>query len=215
MIFIFILVFSHGAGGLAGQHRLGARHGASVVFLGLVKMMLAIFLGKSALTLLDAFPTSVLGVMLAIAGQELATTGFTLLVRSVEDKVNVHLLLVSSCDDEGGNSISTSNDEEEDVNVPSFAEVAKMKSHLLRQYTVVAVITAMVIISLGKTHYGALSGWVAHMIYGGGISELISWYRSRRNSNTRAEVSPTTGTDSQNNTNEYNSIQDTTGRRNC
>ena len=59
-------VFSHGAGGLAGQHRLGARHGASVVFLGICKIMIAIFLGKSALALFDAFPKSVLGIMLAI-----------------------------------------------------------------------------------------------------------------------------------------------------
>jgi len=50
----------------------------------------------------------------------------------------------------------------------------------MRQNTVVAVITAMVIISLGKTHYGALSGWVAHMIYGEGITELSSWYQSLR-----------------------------------
>jgi hypothetical protein len=59
-------IHSHGAGGLAGQHRLGARHGASIVFLGVCKMTLAIFFGKSALALLDAFPTSVLGVMLTI-----------------------------------------------------------------------------------------------------------------------------------------------------
>jgi hypothetical protein len=89
LINIFFVPFGsmpncHGAGGLAGQHRLGARHGASVVFLGTCKVLLAIFFGSSALTLLDAVPTSVLGVMLAIAGQELATTGFTLLVSSVE-----------------------------------------------------------------------------------------------------------------------------------
>lgn len=150
----------HGAGGLAGQHRLGARHGASVVFLGFCKIMLAVFLGKSALTLLDAFPKSILGLMLVIAGQELATTGFTFLVRSVEDSVK--------------------NDDEEDQY--SIVDIAKMKSHRLRQSTVIAVITAMVIIALGKTHYGALSGWVAHMTYGGGFSQLFAWYQSHRNS---------------------------------
>ena len=72
----------HGAGGLAAQHRLGARHGASVVFLGINKVLLAIFFGASALTILDAIPNAILGIMLAIAGQELSTTGFSLLVSS-------------------------------------------------------------------------------------------------------------------------------------
>ena len=155
----------HGAGGLAGQHRLGARHGSSVVFLGLAKMCLAIFFGASALTLLDAFPNAVLGVMLAIAGQELATTGFTLLVRSIEDVVerDGELLELNS------------------------SELAKKKSKLLRQNTVISTITAMVIISLGKTHVGALSGFVAHMIYGDGLDQLKLWYgRNRRRNESNA-----------------------------
>ena len=146
----------HGAGGLAGQHRLGARHGASVIFLGAAKMCLAIFFGASALTLLDAFPDAVLGVMLAIAGQELATTGFTLLVRSIDDEVSTeHASLNDS-------------------------ERSREKARRLRQSTVIAIITALVIISLGKTHYGALSGFVAHMIYGDGTDDFRQWIRSRR-----------------------------------
>jgi len=149
----------HGAGGLAGQHRLGARHGASVVFLGLAKISLAIFFGASALTILDAFPNAVLGVMLTIAGQELATIGFTFLVRSVEEEMK------------------------EDRDILSASEFNQKKSRILRQNTVISVITALVIISLGKTHYGALSGFVAHMIYGDGANQLGSWYRSRKQSN--------------------------------
>ena len=127
----------HGAGGLAAQHRLGARHGASVVFLGINKMLLAIFFGASALTLLDALPDAILGVMLAIAGQELATTGFSLLVASSPKK-------------------------------------------RLRQNTVIAVVTGMVIVGLKATQYGALSGWVTYMIYGDGTMEFLRWLRSRR-----------------------------------
>jgi hypothetical protein len=153
----------HGAGGLAGQHRLGARHGSSVVFLGLAKVFLAVFFGASALTLLDAFPDAVLGVMLAIAGQELSTTGFALLVRSVEDK---------SCLDQEVN--------EEDARIK--------KSQLLRQSIVIAVITALVIITLGKTHYGALSGWVAHMVYGDGLSDLYLWRRERQKINNESDT---------------------------
>ena len=40
----------HGAGGLAGQHQLGARHGTLIVFLlGTVKMTLALTLGAAVL----------------------------------------------------------------------------------------------------------------------------------------------------------------------
>lgn len=62
----------HGAGGLAGQHRFGARTGGSVVMLGAAKIAIAIALGSSAAALLAAYPVSVLGVLLAFAGAELA-----------------------------------------------------------------------------------------------------------------------------------------------
>ena len=62
----------HGAGGLAGQYRFGARTNGSILFLGAVKMALAVFLGASLMTLCQAFPASVLGVLLAFAGMELA-----------------------------------------------------------------------------------------------------------------------------------------------
>eukprot|EP01063_Lacrimia_lanifica_P007081 TRINITY_DN1447_c0_g3_i1.p2 TRINITY_DN1447_c0_g3~~TRINITY_DN1447_c0_g3_i1.p2 ORF type:complete len:519 (+),score=192.30 TRINITY_DN1447_c0_g3_i1:144-1559(+) len=128
----------HGAGGLAGQHRMGARHGASVVFLGVCKIVLAVFFGASAMTLLDALPDAVLGVMLAITGQELATTGVTMLLRRPD--------------------------------VPAA---------VLRIDTVVAMVAALVILAAKKTHYGALSGWAVHMIYGTGIDDAVAWYRGR------------------------------------
>jgi MFS superfamily sulfate permease-like transporter len=62
----------HGAGGLAGQYRFGARTNGSILFLGAVKVALAVLLGASLMTLCGAFPASVLGVMLAFSGMELA-----------------------------------------------------------------------------------------------------------------------------------------------
>ena len=64
----------HGAGGLAGQYRFGARTNGSILFLGLVKMLLAVGLGASLMGLCQSFPASILGVMLAFAGLELALT---------------------------------------------------------------------------------------------------------------------------------------------
>ena len=62
----------HGAGGLAGQYRFGARSNGSILFLGVVKMAVALLFGASLVALCRAFPASVLGVMLGIAGLELA-----------------------------------------------------------------------------------------------------------------------------------------------
>jgi len=62
----------HGAGGLAGQYRFGARTNGSILFLGAAKITIAIIFGASLMSLCKAFPASVLGVMLAFSGMELA-----------------------------------------------------------------------------------------------------------------------------------------------
>jgi MFS superfamily sulfate permease-like transporter len=62
----------HGAGGLAGQYRFGARSGFSVVFLGTAKLLLGLLLGSSLIHILSKFPVGLLGVLLLFAGLELA-----------------------------------------------------------------------------------------------------------------------------------------------
>lgn len=62
----------HGAGGLAAQHRFGARTGGSIVMLGGAKIILGLALGGSLLLWLQEFPKSVLGVLLMFSGLELA-----------------------------------------------------------------------------------------------------------------------------------------------
>ncbi|KAI1380674.1 hypothetical protein F4677DRAFT_404251 [Hypoxylon crocopeplum] len=68
----------HGAGGLAAQYRFGARSGASIIMLGLFKMLLGIIFGETLLDLLMAFPKSLLGIMVIAAGLELAKVGQSL-----------------------------------------------------------------------------------------------------------------------------------------
>ncbi|KAG8168936.1 hypothetical protein KVR01_001685 [Diaporthe batatas] len=68
----------HGAGGLAAQHRFGARSGASIILLGSLKLFLGLFLGATLLDLLGSFPKSILGIMVAAAGLELARVGQSL-----------------------------------------------------------------------------------------------------------------------------------------
>lgn len=69
----------HGAGGLAAQHRFGARSGASVVMLGLGKLALGLAINEQWLvTCLRKFPPGLLGVMVLAAGVELARAGQSL-----------------------------------------------------------------------------------------------------------------------------------------
>lgn len=65
----------HGSGGLAGQYRFGARSGASIIILGLIKLVLGLLVGESIVPLLQRFPKSLLGVMVLAAGVELAKVG--------------------------------------------------------------------------------------------------------------------------------------------
>lgn len=81
----------HGAGGLAAQYRFGARTGGSVVMLGAVKCVLAVALGSSLLMWLQAYPQSVLGVLLLFSGLELA-----LVCRDQTDRC-AYLVMLLTC----------------------------------------------------------------------------------------------------------------------
>lgn len=63
----------HGAGGLAAQHRFGARTGGSVVMLGILKVLAGLLLGGLLLTTLQQYPVSILAVMVIVAGLALAS----------------------------------------------------------------------------------------------------------------------------------------------
>jgi MFS superfamily sulfate permease-like transporter len=62
----------HGAGGMAGQVRFGARTGAAPVIFGALLVAAALFFSGSAEALLRLFPLPVLGVILFLAGSQLA-----------------------------------------------------------------------------------------------------------------------------------------------
>ncbi len=62
----------HGAGGMAGQVRFGARTGAAPVIFGLILVVAALLFSGSVETVLRLFPLPVLGVILFLAGAQLA-----------------------------------------------------------------------------------------------------------------------------------------------
>jgi MFS superfamily sulfate permease-like transporter len=62
----------HGAGGMAGHVRFGARTGGSVVILGVILCVIGLLFSDSVVTLLKIFPVPVLGVVLFLTGAQLA-----------------------------------------------------------------------------------------------------------------------------------------------
>lgn len=62
----------HGAGGMAGHVRFGARTGGAPIILGTILLVLALFFSSSLTTLLRIFPPAILGVILFLTGAQLA-----------------------------------------------------------------------------------------------------------------------------------------------
>lgn len=62
----------HGAGGMAGHVRFGARTGGASIILGGTLLLLAVFLSGSVQTIFAVIPREVIGVILFLAGAQLA-----------------------------------------------------------------------------------------------------------------------------------------------
>ncbi len=81
----------HGAGGLAGHYRFGARTAGSNLMIGAVFLALALVLGNHALTMVNLLPMAILGVLLVFAGTQLALSVID--VRERKDLFVVLLML--------------------------------------------------------------------------------------------------------------------------
>ncbi|MGZ3605119.1 MAG: putative sulfate/molybdate transporter [Thermodesulfobacteriota bacterium] len=90
--FIGGIPLCHGAGGMAGHIRFGARTGGALVILGLMVLLAGLFLSDSVVLLLQFFPRPILGVILFFAGIELA-----LVVKDIKLKrQNLFVLVVTA-----------------------------------------------------------------------------------------------------------------------
>jgi len=82
----------HGAGGMAGHIRFGARTGGALVILGLMVLFTGLFLSDSVALLFQFFPQPILGVILFFAGIELA-----LVIKDIKLKrQNLFVLLLTA-----------------------------------------------------------------------------------------------------------------------
>ncbi len=71
----------HGAGGMAGHVRFGAKTGGALVILGTMLILIALFFSDSVSIIFKIFPNAILGVILFFAGSELA-----IVVKDIGDK---------------------------------------------------------------------------------------------------------------------------------
>jgi len=82
----------HGAGGMAGHIRFGARTGGALVILGILILLIGLFLSDSVILLFQVFPRPILGVILFLAGVELS-----LVIKDIKLKrENLFVLVVTT-----------------------------------------------------------------------------------------------------------------------
>ena len=90
--FIGGIPMCHGAGGMAGHIRFGARTGGALVILGVIVLFTGLFLSDSVSLLFQVFPRSILGVILFFAGVELG-----LVIRDIKpEKENLFVLIITA-----------------------------------------------------------------------------------------------------------------------
>ncbi len=82
----------HGAGGMAGHVRFGARTGGALIILGILLLITALCFSSSILLIFEIFPLSVLGVILFFAGLELAVSARD----AGSEKSDYYILLITA-----------------------------------------------------------------------------------------------------------------------
>jgi MFS superfamily sulfate permease-like transporter len=82
----------HGAGGMAGHVRFGARTGGALVILGTLVLLTGLFFAGSVATLFKLFPPALLGVILMFGGLELAAG----VQPNVADKADRYVMLFTA-----------------------------------------------------------------------------------------------------------------------
>ncbi|KAN0071872.1 hypothetical protein V8E54_010468 [Elaphomyces granulatus] len=145
----------HGSGGLAAQYRFGARSGASVIFLGILKLAIGLFFGESLVGLLTRFPSALLGVMVIAAGIELAGVGESLNTSGSRDLAKGHPGII------GGQEIG-----------PLLSDEDRKK-----RWTVMMV-TAGLLVGFRNDAIGFIGGMLCHWTFG--LPSFLERLRERR-----------------------------------
>lgn len=137
----------HGSGGLAAQYRFGARSGGSIIFLGLIKLLLGLFAGPFASQIFNHFPNHLLGIMVVAAGLELVNVGESLNTAGALD-----LRKPAPTDEDHGRFTS----QEEDKEMVAISEEEKHRRWIVMAITVGGVL------AFRNDAVGFLAGMVSH-----------------------------------------------------
>ncbi|KAJ5864888.1 uncharacterized protein N7529_006804 [Penicillium soppii] len=144
----------HGSGGLAAQYRFGARSGASIIFLGVLKLIIGLLFGETLVDLLYRFPAAFLGVMVIAAGVELLSVGESLNTTGARDLNHAGVGLLANAEQHLGPILT---DEERK-----------------RRWTVMMV-TVGLLVGFKNDAVGFIAGMLCHWAY-----EIPGWWEKGR-----------------------------------
>lgn len=153
----------HGSGGLAAQFRCGARSGASIIFLGSLKIILGLFASQFVVEWCRAFPVNILGVLLILAGIELVKMGENLNGEGARDLWKEQ----ESSDNEVSRTSFSSPDSDE----------------RMRRYIIMGV-TIGAILGTKNDGIGLIAGLLIHYAY-----KIQDWDKTRREGQIRLDTS--------------------------
>lgn len=148
----------HGAGGLAAQYRFGARSGASIIFLGVIKIALGLLFGETLVDLLGQYPKSLLGIMVLAAGLELAKVGHSL--------------------NQGAPDLWQEAAEQEDGHTGSLRKHRDLPDEERMERWTVMLVTTAGIMAFRNDAVGFLAGMLSHGAYR--LSERVAKWRTSR-----------------------------------
>lgn len=157
----------HGSGGLAAQYRFGARSGSSVVFLGLLKLVVGFFFGETFVDLLKRFPMALLGVMVIAAGLELVSVGESLNTSGARDLKDIGARGVGDGSESDSRLFGLSDDER-------------------RERWAVMMVTVGFLVGFKNDAVGFLAGMLCHWVYG--VPRVDSGWFGERFNRARAWV---------------------------
>jgi len=149
----------HGSGGLAAQYRFGARSGASIIFLGLIKLLLGLFASDLALYLFDQFPSTLLCILLIAAGLELVKVGESLNTTEARDLNTI---------DKGVTDGEASGEEVSSAKSSSFTEEQRKRRWAVMSMTVAGIL------AFRNDAVGFLAGMLCHWSF-----QLQDWWEER------------------------------------
>ena len=166
----------HGSGGLAAQYRFGARSGASVIMLGTLKLVLGLCMADWVTLWCQEFSkvgTAMLGVLVFLAGLELAKMGHNVNGKGAQD------LWI--------NAAESAQEEPESAHEPSTHSPREPKLRELsdedgmRRWTIMMV-TVGALLGAENDGIGFAAGLIVHWAYIG-----QDWYRTRHEGHIRLE----------------------------